>query len=161
MRIRTLGSAKAARRAARTTDNRSTLKGAQYGYEEKSREEEVLQEKNREEEVVEEACSEEEVLEEESSEEEVLEEESGQEEEAGPQGGEKEEASEEEGGEAQARDGRGTDEAHGPGGHPGYHAADQADELNGRPRHPKARRLDPNTRRDPTGPAQAEGSTAG
>src|SRR6185503_15597072 len=142
----------------RTSDNRSTLKRSHHGCEEKSREEEVLQEKDREEEVLEEARSkkvEEEVVEEESGEEEVIEEEIRQEE------GCEAQAREEAGGEAQARDGRGTDEAHGPGGHPGHHAADQADELTGRLTAPKANRLDPNTRRDPTGAAQAARNTAG
>src|SRR5690242_10277564 len=164
MRIRTLGSAKRLPSGGRTSDNRSTLKGATHGYEEKSREEEVLQEKNRQEEVVEEALVEKarsEEVEEEGFEEEVVEEESGQAE-AGPQGGEEEEACKTQGGEAQqVCDAGGSGEADGPGGHPGDHAADQADELTGRPWLPKARRLDPNTRRDPTGAAQAASSTAG
>jgi hypothetical protein len=137
------------------------LKGKTHGCQEKSREEEVLQEKNREKEVVEKACSkeeifEEEVIEEESGEEEIGKEEIRQEEEVCEA-----QAREEAGGEAQARDGRGTDEAHGPGGHPGHHAADQADELIGRLTAPRANRLDPNTRRDPTGAAQAARNTAG
>jgi hypothetical protein len=136
------------------------LKGATHGYEEKSGEEEVLQEKNRQKEVFQEARSEEEVVQEESCEEEVFEEESGKEESRKKEGCETQ-AREEAGREAQARDGRGTDEAHGPGGHPGHHAADQADELIGRLRAPKASRLDPNTRRDPTGAAQAARNTAG
>jgi hypothetical protein len=136
------------------------LKGATHGYEEKSREEEVLQEKNREKEVVEEACSKEEIFEEEVIEEESGEEEIGKEEIRQEEGCEAQ-AREKAGGEAQARDGRGTDEAHGPGGHPGHHAADQADELTGRLTAPKASRLDPNTRRDPTGAAQAARNTAG
>src|SRR4051812_30379744 len=116
-----------------------TLKGIEHGNEEKSREEEVHQ-KSREEEVFQETCckearSEEEIFQE-GCEEEVFKEEIRQEgceeEITRPQGGE--EASQKESGVRwqqclQTRDDTGGAEADGPGGYPGHHAADQADEL--------------------------------
>jgi hypothetical protein len=132
---RKLGSAKEAHQGAPHDYIGPTLKGVEHGCEEKSCEEKNRQEKNREKEGCEEARSEEEDVQEEGCEEEVIKE--GRQEEIFQEEGFWEEILEEglkketsqKSGAAQARDEVGPDEAHGSRGHPGHHAADQADEL--------------------------------